>query len=194
MSDEIDVQALTQAQKIDFFEHRIRLWMLEPAQSLADQIEDSGWAVLQVALPYFEMIGKFRAGYCGPDASLRFFKEGFKWVIMESPVNVPVEAGQLDALLIHAHHSLQAGLWNTSLSNPHIVLNPDSIVPLKVHFLSTRKDFIEINPRTIVEPLEQNLSAYLALLRDDDPQHDPVRAQFEARFDWLENARFESQA
>ena len=192
MADEINVQALTLAQKIDFFEHRIRLWMLEPAQALADRVEDSSWAVLQIALPYFEMIGKFRAGYCGPDAALRYFKEGFKWVFMESPDRVPVQAGRLDTLLVRAHHSLQAGPWHTSLSNPHIVLDAESIVPLKVHFLSTRKDYIEINPRTIVEPLEQNLTAYLAQLRDPAPQYDPLRAAFEARFDWLERAHYEA--
>jgi hypothetical protein len=194
MPDIPDSQALTPAQKIDFFEHRIKLWMLEPAQALAERVDESGWSVLQITLPYFEMIGKFRAGYCATGKALNFFKEGFKWVFMESPDNVPVQAGRLDALLIQAFHSLNAGLWHTSLTNPHILLNHETIVPLKVHFLSTRKDYIEINPRLITAPLTENFEAYLAELRDPSAALDPVRARFEARFDWLESAEFKPPA
>lgn len=190
MPDDLDIQALTLPQKIDFFEHRVRLWMLEPPQHMASAIEESGWAVLQVALQYFEMIGKFRAGYCGIEESPRYFKEGFKWVFMDSPASVPVQAGRLDALLNRAYASLREGLWHCSLRNPHILLNDETIVPLKAHFLSTGKDYLEINPRMIVEPLADNLAAYLSELRDPAPEHDQTRAFFEARFDWLEQAQF----
>ena len=81
--------------KIQIFYERVTGWQIdiadivangirdEKGEVLKDGIKDSGFAVLNILLNYFEMIAKYKNGYVGGETSTDCFIDGFKMVFPE---------------------------------------------------------------------------------------------------------------
>jgi hypothetical protein len=186
---------LTLEEKIEVFHARIDGWQLEVADrcingwsengrqciSATDQdgkpapyIPDSGWAVMQITLSYFETIAIFK--YCllmdKTSSSVRF-KKGVEDVF-------PVEC--------HAHKDFPNWLFNefrTSMYHAWLKNSPISIKHTDdttvFHFRGTQPETVVIDPHNFVKALRRHLENYISELRD--PVNVDLRGTFVTAYD-----------
>jgi hypothetical protein len=113
------------AQKVDLFYEKLFGWQLHIADICANGAEDapaiqhSGFAAPQIALSYFETIGKYQAGYYGHGESRRHFKLGLKSVF-PSLRRVPVP--QFEARSNLLYEAARCGLYHTSYTGAGVLL------------------------------------------------------------------------
>ncbi len=106
---------------IDVFEDKVNGWYLNWAYSL-DKNRHSGFAELQLALPYFEAIYIFKEGE-DPDRrgkSGEIFKNGFKQVFKNELAHIP--SGELEDFLKLLYEEARCGFFHIGMSRPMIAL------------------------------------------------------------------------
>ncbi len=158
--------------KITIFEDRVMGWQLEIAEQLADRVKHSGFAVLSILVSYFEMIAKFRDGYCQDTRSSDYFKKGMRWVFPQEQFT--------DAQLKLTYRELRSGLYHASITGPRVILSRDFVRPICCTEISGRT-MLEVNPHSLPRALQEHFASYIRDLRDPDQL--TLRQQFQQRFD-----------
>lgn len=172
--------------KIEIFETRVFGWQLHQADLMANggtdlhgkatqPIADSGFAVLQICLSYFEMIAKYRDGIVHTRQSGTYFKKGIGWVFPQfDTATYPAMEPLLDKLF----EGGRCGLYHASMTHPGIAVRggtADSIV------LDAPSNHLLLNPHKLPIDLKAHLNSYVTALRDTTQTI--LRTAFETRFD-----------
>lgn len=170
--------------KIQIFHDRTLGWQIQIAELVANggkhlngrtfpAIPDSGFAVLQICLSYFETIGKYLDGYARPTGrSGDYFKEGIKAVF--PALNRPESAG----LLQNLYEDARCGLYHGSMTVLGIRIGGgagDAVV------YDVAGGTITLNPHKFPKAIGDHLADYVRRL-SDNTQVD-LRRKFQARFD-----------
>jgi hypothetical protein len=174
-------KVLTQDDKIDIFHERVIGWQIDIADAVANgirdkegkiekgAIEDSGFAVLDILLSYFEMIAKYKDGYCDVGDSGKYFEKGFNMVFPQFEKECPWLARKM-------YTNARCGLYHHGMTEEDIILTGSISSPIKP--LADKK--IVINPHILVLALREHFGTYIEELRNDKD----FRRNFEKRFDY----------
>jgi hypothetical protein len=170
---------------IQVFADRVWGWQLDIADRISRTEPHGGFAVLSIVLSYFEMIGKYRAGFTEVGRSRHFFGEGVRDVF-----SFMIQAGHLtDADIDLLQAQGRSGMYHMGLTGTRIVLAPE---PARVSGLDFGLSepielpiwrlggFLHIHPSTLVRWVGRHFSSYIAQL--NDLSNTSIRANFQDRF------------
>lgn len=173
-------EVLTLDHKIQIFYERVTGWQLNIADMVINgimydfnqsrvtvQIKDSGFAILNILLSYFEMVAKYKAGYCGKGQSGPYFKEGFKMVFPEFE--------KFSWLPAKMYSNVRCGLYHHGMTEEGIGLMDGDFPPITI--LKDKR--LIINPHALVLRLKEHFQIYMKQLESDKD----FRLNFEKRFD-----------
>lgn len=169
---------LTIDHKIQIFYERVSGWQLDIADKVIngftdekgkviDGINGSGFAALNIMLSYFEMVAKYKDGYCETGKSPEYFEKGFKMVFPEFDV--------YPWLPEKIYKNARCGLYHHGMTEEGVILKGEGLPPITP--LDGEK--LIINPHTLVLKLKAHLEKYIAELRTDKN----FQSKFEKRFD-----------
>lgn len=122
--------------------------VLYPKPVLSNYVPHSGWAVLKIAISYFELIRAYQRGEDSTKKSREFFTEGFHDVFPEF-INTPVSKIMWK--------DLRNSFYHTGFSNTNILLNgtySEAIIYDK------DINLVGINPHKFIPRLRLHLKAY----------------------------------
>lgn len=174
--------------KITIFLDRTNGWQLDIADQcingkkgpdgeiIAKPIPNSGFAVLNIALSYFEMIAKYQDGFTRKDKSKYYFKQGVYSVfpqLKKGPLKI------VDSLMDVLYSGGRCGLYHSGITDPRIILTGD--IKFRMEFDAERSRLI-INPHLLIPALKVHLKDYGEQLRDVN--NSLLRKNFEKRFDF----------
>jgi hypothetical protein len=185
--------------KITLFEDRILGWKLNIAEQvingqvepdgnvLKSPIQHAGFATLDIVFSYFEMIGKYEAGYVDKYESKCYFKEGaysvFPQLKLPTPPPAPGVQGVVrtiaDEVLDLLYWGVRCGLYHAGITNNKIILAGDEPHPLA---FDLQNQMLVINPHLLVPALKTHFAGYISRLRD--AANVELRANFEKRFNY----------
>lgn len=190
--------------KISIFEDRVIGWKLDIADQVINGkklqngtkehpgIPHSGYATLDILFSYFEMIGKYEAGFTQNIESEKYFKAGVISVFpsineVKSSTKVPGVTGKVvpvvDFLLENMYKGIRCGLYHIGATNTRVVLTGGTQNPFSIDLQNL---ILVVNPHLLVGVLKGHFVSYIARLRD--PNNHDLRSNFEARFDFDNNA------
>ncbi|HEX3052105.1 MAG TPA: hypothetical protein VHP83_15710 [Aggregatilineaceae bacterium] len=143
-----------------------------PRDLITHQIPDAGWAVLQMVLNYFEIIGRFK-----------FFKKSESdddFLLFQSGV-LDVFPGFKNhepniARLLYSH--LRGGLYHSGIRSGKIFLRHQE--PLNAMVYDSANDLLIIDPHVFIPVLRKHLWEYGKQLKD--PTQSTLRAKFAAAY------------
>jgi hypothetical protein len=169
---------LTLDDKIDIFYERVTGWQLDIADKVINGYKDekgnviagivgSGFAVLNILLSYFEMVAKYKAGYCGAGKAGEYFGEGFKMVFPEFE--------KLTWLPEKLYSNARCGLYHHGMTEGGIILKGEGLPPIT----PLDDEMLIVNPHTLVLRLKEHFETYIKELRNDNN----FKSNFEKRFD-----------
>ena len=166
---------LTLEDKIAIFEDRVTNWQFGVAMALEDKdVPHRHPAMLQILMSYFEMVGKYRSGYCVDDRSEFYFREGLKCVL---PEVLDLPQASLESLEVALYGRVRCGLYHMGLLGPDTVIYDLLKKPVGIGSAGQ----VLINPWLLAGRLKAHFVQYMADLRD--PSNAELQHSFEARFD-----------
>jgi hypothetical protein len=159
-------------EKIEIFIDRVQGWQIGPARAMVDKaIPHRGFAQLLIVISFFEMLGKYRAGFLGEGKSAQYFKEGLRWIF-------PAIGEKDTAVLDSFYTSIRNGLYHLGITMPNVMII--DAIPGSFGFNEERQA-LAISPDRFVEDINVRFQIYASELRD--PVNKELRAAFERRFD-----------
>lgn len=163
---------LTLEDKIEVFIARVKGWQIQPALAMIEkQIPHRGFAQLLIVVSFFEMIGKYRAGYKGGGNSGKYFKEGLLYIFPEIP--------EYDIHLLKSFYKgVRNGLYHVGMTMPNVVLYDN--IPGSFGF-QEETGAILISPDQFVHDIAIRFESFANELRDK--HNEELRTNFGQRFD-----------
>lgn len=159
--------------KIEVFIARIEGWQIGIAQEIIQKdIAHRGFALLLIVFSYFEMIGKYLAGYIGDDKSSFYFRKGVK-------ATFPEIGAEAEAFLTVLYKSVRNGLYHLGMTKINVQLRDD--IPSSIAFHPGMEQ-VAICPDRLVNDLAIRFRDYATELQD--PRNENIRRNFEVRFDY----------
>ena len=168
--DEAKLDDPSNADVIDVLEDRIRGWILEPAQNMAES--DSGHLpALTLLLTYFKGIWSYLEARSSQGQSKKFFVAAFADVFASS--------GTAESLLIRVAEVLysdaRCGLFHDGMARNRIYVGTIAPEPLVITLprvdgevnLDGELQSLLINSKAFCDSIEQHLSTLVARLRSD---------------------------
>jgi len=160
-------------EKIDIFIARVKGWQIQPAMDMREkQIPHRGFAQLLIVTSYFEMIGKYRAGFLDEGKSSYYFKEGFLYTFPDLPED---EKKLLDTF----YRSVRNELYHVGITKPNVIIFDG--IPGSFGY---NEDLgrLALSPDLFVEDIAIRFDSFVKELCD--PSNQELRSNFEARFDY----------
>jgi len=185
--------------KIVLLEDRILGWKLNIAEQvingqrdsdgaiIKEPIQHAEFATLDILFSYFEMIGKYEAGYADEYESKSHFKEGAYAVfpVLKMPLPPPVIGVQgvvrpiADEVLDLLYKGVRCGLYHAGVTNSKIVLTGGVEHPLS---FDIQNKMLIINPHLLVDAIKTHFAGYITRLQDST--NEELRINFEKRFNY----------
>lgn len=138
--------------RIRLLDERVRGWILEPARALEKADQHSGYALLNLVLPYFEMIAQCEAGTTSERKSGPFFSAGLRTVLGAKCPD--------DRFLRAFYAAARCGCFHDGLAREDVVLSGSFAEPIEV-----LNGVFQVNPHRLLAAVESHFVAYLARLR-----------------------------
>ncbi|HML21758.1 MAG TPA: hypothetical protein PKD09_08930 [Aggregatilinea sp.] len=136
---------------------------------ITHQIPDAGWAVLQIVMNYFEIIGLFKFfRHSEADDTFELFKQGVIDVFPEH------ESNKQTVKLLFA---LRNGLYHQGVRGNNLYISGNEPKPLDY---DSEEGQLKINPHLFVRRLREHFAEYAQSLRD--PTQTELRGKFKAAF------------
>jgi len=159
-------------EKIEIFIARVQGWQIQPALDMqSHSIAHRGFAQLLIVISFFEMVGKYRAGFIGEGRSAKYFKEGLHWTFPE--------IDERDMQILDSFYtSIRNGLYHMGLTRPNVIII--DAIPGSFGF-NEEHQALAISPDRFVEDINIRFCAYAEELRN--PANTALRDAFEKRFD-----------
>ena len=173
-------KSLTIEEMIDAFDQSFRIWHLNIAHQVV-KIPDSGFAVLSLLNPYFEMIARHYLGLTSEESKRKTGKlhaEGVK-IVFPNLANSPEIAQEVSDLLYDA---VRCSVAHMGLTGTGIFLSETRYQhALTVHFDANNKvAMLGIHPPLWVKTISDHFAEYISLLRN--PQNQERRNLFSKCF------------
>lgn len=168
-------------QKVDLFYERIAGWQLRIADQMVnasngrEPIPHAAFAALQVCLSYFEMVGKYEAGYSRRGASKKHFDLGLKSVF---PYLRRIPTNRFKRVAELLYDAARCGLYHAAQTGPGVLLRRQRSV---LRF-NSKRGLIFVDPHHLPVVLLQHLDTYRSRLAKG--HNKKLRRRFEARFDY----------
>jgi hypothetical protein len=163
---------LSTDEKIEVFISRVRGWQITPALAMQEKkIPHRGFAQLLIVVSYFEMLGKYMAGFIGEGKSGAFFKEGFLYTFPDLPDDEK-------ALLDTFYRNIRNGLYHVGMTRPNVLIFDG--IPGSFGF-HEESGALVISPDRFVEDILIRFEHFASELRN--PENQELRINFVARFD-----------
>ncbi len=143
---------LSSTDRVRLFDERIRGWILEPARTLEKADQHSGYALLNLVLPYFEMIAQCAAGTTSDHRSGSFFVNGLKAVLGPRCPD--------DVFLSAFYSAVRCGCFHDGLAREDVVLSGSFAEAVEV-----LSGVFQVNPHRLLDVVESHFKQYLARLR-----------------------------
>jgi hypothetical protein len=169
---------LTFDNKVQIFYERVTGWQLDIADQVINgvktnggpkvQIVGAGFAALNIVVSYFEMIAKYKEGYCNTNKSKEYFTKGLEMVfpdLCKTNVWLPDKM----------YYSIRCGLYHHGLTEQGIILKGEGLPPIT----PLEKESLIVNPHTLVTELKMHFEQFIKQLKDNG-----LKANFEKRFDF----------
>lgn len=169
-------QPWTLENKIEIFYERLYGWQLNIANTMANgekTIPHSDFATLSVCMSYFEMIGKYEAGYKGESASEKYFGNGLKSVFSEM---ASWGEDKQNRFTHDLYHRVRCGLYHVAMTGPKVGVGSGSYC-----IAMNDSGDIVLNPHRLPTRLMEHLREYRDRLLDTSQVE--LRSNFECRFD-----------
>ena len=159
-------------QKIEVFISRVKGWQIQPAIEMCkEKIPNRGFAQLLIVSSYFEMLGKYLAGFIGEGYSRKYFKEGFLYTFFDLPED---EKNLLDAFYM----SVRNGLYHVGMTSPNVIIYDG--IPGSFGF-HEETGAISLYPDRFVEDISIRFEEFAEELRNENNAE--LRANFKKRFE-----------
>ncbi len=151
---------------ISIYEDQVRGWFLDQARILDKASDHAGFVTLLVVLSYIEGHAIFYKGEDSKNRSKEFFRNAFKKIFYLSGDDSQVRDDAVDEL----YDQMRNGLFHTGITRGKVRLSYAYSTPvyLKIDLATQKCVKIEINPRLMVDVIEDHFSHYLMRLRDGD--------------------------
>lgn len=166
---------------VDVYEDRVKGWFLKPARTLLTMPE-SGFAVLSLALSYFEAHAIYRSGTDSKGNSKKSFKMVFNEVFCNSQPAPGYEYVQntpevLDQLADIMYEDGRCALYHGGMPGKRVLVGTASApITSSVNVQSGRISVVVIDVNKFLLDIEAHLNRYLSELRD--PTHKELRDNF----------------
>ena len=141
--------------KIDVYEDQILGWVVAPAK-LMFPYQHSGFAILALALTYFEPLGQSLAGQF--EGSYTCFRQGLLTVYPN--VHVPNEQ-----VLRQLYDQLRCGMFHRGLTKNLVQINQSQDAAIVMHGDRGVVQSLIVNPWALLENVEQHVIEHCAALR-----------------------------
>ena len=168
-------EKLTIGNKIVIFADRVRGWQIYPAEEIIQLNPHSVFVVLLSLMQYFEMIGKYIAGFANEKESPKFFKIGFREV---APYLSPSASKFSDSAVNTIYNKVRNALYHTGITGNGVALTGDADYAIEI-----QNEIIIINPHKLTISLHNHFDFYIEKLHD--PNETILRQNFEKRFNFL---------
>lgn len=177
--------------KIDVFEDQIDGWLLNHARGLCSEQyvfrEHSGFAVLTLVCPYFEVIESYHIGLESRNRSREYFNNGFMKVFPDFAKTL-AKAGYSSPQKLAAkiadclYEQVRCGLLHEAATKSKVLIRRDT-APLGVMLELTTGDVgsIVIDPCLFLNEVDAHFRIYISKLRD--PNETDLRSNFQKFFD-----------
>jgi hypothetical protein len=193
-------QPLSLDDKIMIYEDRVLGWKLDIADQVINGVKrlngteertaipHSGYATLDILFSYFEMIGKYEAGFAQEGKSKYYFKEGVFAVfpqlrqgkISAKPPGVTgIVISMADFFQDIMYEGIRCGLYHAGATSGRVVLTGEIEQPFAI---DPQNMLLIVNPHLLVPLLKEHFASYIARLRE--PSNQILRDNFEVRFDF----------
>jgi hypothetical protein len=154
---------------IDVYEDRIKGWMLDRADQMA-QLPHGEFAALAIALSYFEPYWSFVSGRNSDGRSRRFFREGFVSVFPTPTPGRGMGAPPVDfqsRVANYIYERARCGLFHSGMARTGILV---AGYPQALNVSANLETFeigaVIVNVRIVISTIRYELDKYLAKVRD----------------------------
>jgi hypothetical protein len=169
--DESKLAAGLLEDKIDVFEDQVLGWLVTPAKMMGTS-QHSGFALLAVALAYFEPLGQFLEGKSGKSGAQ--FTLGVKAVF-------PAMAGADPILFSELYDQLRCGMFHRGITKGKVRVARGTQYPLAIVRSATQVTEITVDPWRLLAAVELHVKEYANQLRNRS--NTALRQNFERWFD-----------
>jgi hypothetical protein len=157
---------------IDVYEDQVIGWLLEPARLMTGN-QHAGFAILGLALTYFEPLGQSLDG--NPRASEPQFSKGLQAVFPRIHPSVPA------AVFKELYNQLRCGMYHRGLTKAKVVVTRGTQLPIVVTLTGGADvQAITVDPWSLLEAIAIHHSGHVARLRN--PAESSLRTNFAAWF------------
>jgi|GEM_PF-2033238 len=152
--------------------------------------QESGFALLTLATPYFEAINEFLTGQDSTNGSRRFFRAGFRAVFtglvkdLQSQ-GAPDPDSLVDVIANAVYDEIRCGLFHNATARKRVRLAwgmRERALAIQLGGSPLAVEWIMVQPAAFAQSIENHFRAYLNELRASDSDS-PSRRLFEATFD-----------
>jgi hypothetical protein len=156
--------------KIDVFEDQMLGWLVTPAKMMGTS-QHAGFAMLAVALAYFEPLGQFLEGKAGQSKAQ--FTLGMKAVFPAIPDD-PVLFSEL-------YDQLRCGMFHRGITKGKVRIVRGSMYQFSFERLAPEETMIVVDPWQLLRAVELHVQEYANQLRFGEDA--VLRSNFEQWFD-----------
>lgn len=166
---------------IDVYEDRVKGWFLGPARALT-KVLNSAFAVLIIALSYFEGYAAYKFGADSSGKSKKFFRNAFLEVFVEirtapGHANTPITPDMLARVADILYEDGRCGLFHDGMSRKRVIMARASApISVSVHKQTSDINGIAIDAEKFLAAIEVHLERYYGDLRD--PTNMELREKF----------------
>jgi hypothetical protein len=159
--------------KIDVYEDQILGWLIAPAKLMLNH-QHAGFAILTLALTYFEPLGQFLPGESS--RSVDCFKRGFFSVYPNAP---SID----DSVIGVLYDQLRCGMFHRGITKALVQITQNQGASIVVRQGSgSEVTSVIVNPWSLLTDIEMHVKTYCAALGDPaDPRRRAFNSWFDAR-------------
>ena len=164
-------RGMTLDQKINVFEDRVSGWQIGIARAILDcGIEHSDFALLQILVCFFEMLGAYLSGSTAKGRESRNFKEGLK-------ATIPNIAEDAELGLDAVWKKIRNGVYHIGLVKAGVLLRCGTGRPIR---FVPETNSLEVCAAELLGEIEARFRAYVADLQNHENLQ--LRKCFDDRF------------
>ena len=159
--------------KIKIYEREVKEWFLDIASRLIESNRfNNGFIVLMICIAYFEGVEQYKTGVASSSRSKECFKDSIKRLYPEK-----FQDKEIDKFYTKS----RCGLFHNGMVKGGVVFNYSLHEPIE---FSNNGEIIQINPKQLLEDIENDFEQYLNELKDNENR--TTRDNFDRMFNVLE--------
>jgi hypothetical protein len=157
--------------RIDVYEDRVSGWLIKPACALT-AIPNSGFAVLTLALTYFEGYATYRNGTDSKDQSKKYFHEAYLEVFFHAKAapgheDVPITDDLHGRIADIMYEDGRCGQFHDGMCRKRVLISSAATAPVSASvYEDATISCVVVNPALFLANIEAHHVQYVGELRD----------------------------